>query len=540
MSTSGATIFTKDDCPHCQRAKTILQKHGIAFEEIDVSSPNASIEARYYSGLATVPQIFIGDYHIESADDLQKLSDANRLQDIAGKSAAAKPFVGSVSSDMAADGQQEYSLSEYIGEYDQGRFEFDPVNVTLLHGYKNWFGYWPRTHRYFSHWGEAYRSLTPALILLPYTEVPRMIGVRAAMGAAFASTRTHGCNYCRSHTVSLGGEEATATMADLIGLMDGTIEKSDYYGEFELAVARLAANTTTNTVEPTMIQKVRDTAHLCLDGPKDPQEVLDSVGIAVSMMGWLNLFNDLVNVEMEGHWAKRTKDMLEFDEGRHAVTDENLDDLDHDIPPVTLPVEEIGKQMVERVGDLKEFAKSEMGFVPEWLEVYPAHAKIFYLYAYATIMSPRDHAKIASEFKHILVYVSSIAKGSFAIAGSEARAAHYVSKEKSKTLTRIKAAYDIAVDRLDGGSLFTSAEKAALRLAWMSAQVPVTTMKRFTDPLVTHYSPRELVELITVCGMAGSLQRVAAITKPNLNAETRNFLTENGLATDSLDAAYPV
>ncbi|MHB0873618.1 MAG: glutaredoxin domain-containing protein, partial [Acidithiobacillus ferrooxidans] len=68
------TIFTREGCPHCARAKAMLKEHGIAFEEIKTGMGTgvSSRTIRAVSGRSTVPQIFIGGRHIGGADDLEK------------------------------------------------------------------------------------------------------------------------------------------------------------------------------------------------------------------------------------------------------------------------------------------------------------------------------------------------------------------------------------------------------------------------------------------------------------------------------------
>jgi len=64
-------IYTTQTCPWCQRAKVLLDKEGIAYTEIDVSTDRAlQIEMMQLSGRQSVPQIFFGDKHIGGYDDL--------------------------------------------------------------------------------------------------------------------------------------------------------------------------------------------------------------------------------------------------------------------------------------------------------------------------------------------------------------------------------------------------------------------------------------------------------------------------------------
>ena len=74
-------IFTTAFCPYCDRARALLQKKGVAFEEFD--APHGS-EARRDAiarsgGRTTVPQIFIDGRAIGGSDDLVALDRAGRL-----------------------------------------------------------------------------------------------------------------------------------------------------------------------------------------------------------------------------------------------------------------------------------------------------------------------------------------------------------------------------------------------------------------------------------------------------------------------------
>jgi glutaredoxin 3 len=61
-------------CPYCDRARALLTRKGVAFEEIDIeSAPARREEMMTRSGRRTVPQIFIGEVHVGGCDDLHAL-----------------------------------------------------------------------------------------------------------------------------------------------------------------------------------------------------------------------------------------------------------------------------------------------------------------------------------------------------------------------------------------------------------------------------------------------------------------------------------
>jgi glutaredoxin 3 len=74
-------IYTKFLCPYCTRAKALLTKKGVSFEEIDISTggPRRTEMIERSGGRQTVPQIFIDGRHIGGSDDLHALDRAGGL-----------------------------------------------------------------------------------------------------------------------------------------------------------------------------------------------------------------------------------------------------------------------------------------------------------------------------------------------------------------------------------------------------------------------------------------------------------------------------
>jgi glutaredoxin 3 len=76
-------VYTKKNCAYCVRAKALLQKKGVAYEEIDVENDDARrawlIEA---TGQRTVPQIFVGDRSLGGFTDVEALDRQGQLDPI--------------------------------------------------------------------------------------------------------------------------------------------------------------------------------------------------------------------------------------------------------------------------------------------------------------------------------------------------------------------------------------------------------------------------------------------------------------------------
>ena len=70
MPMAKVEIYTTPICPYCMRAKALLKRKGVAFDEIDVTMvPGAREEMVNRSGgKRTVPQIFISGDGIGGSD----------------------------------------------------------------------------------------------------------------------------------------------------------------------------------------------------------------------------------------------------------------------------------------------------------------------------------------------------------------------------------------------------------------------------------------------------------------------------------------
>lgn len=73
-------IYTTTICPYCVRAKMLLQRKGVAYEEVNVGNDAAARQALMErTRQRTVPQIFINGEHIGGCDDLYALDRAGEL-----------------------------------------------------------------------------------------------------------------------------------------------------------------------------------------------------------------------------------------------------------------------------------------------------------------------------------------------------------------------------------------------------------------------------------------------------------------------------
>lgn len=73
-------MYSSQWCPFCVRAKQLLERKGVSFEDISVDGrPAVRNEMARKAGRTSVPQIWINDFHVGGCDDLYALERAGRL-----------------------------------------------------------------------------------------------------------------------------------------------------------------------------------------------------------------------------------------------------------------------------------------------------------------------------------------------------------------------------------------------------------------------------------------------------------------------------
>ena len=79
-------IYSTMFCPYCARAKSLLSRKGVTFENIDVMMEPAKRDemAKRAGGRTTVPQIFIDGQHVGGSDELAALDRAGKLDPMLG------------------------------------------------------------------------------------------------------------------------------------------------------------------------------------------------------------------------------------------------------------------------------------------------------------------------------------------------------------------------------------------------------------------------------------------------------------------------
>jgi glutaredoxin 3 len=83
-------MYTTAICPYCVRAKMLLQRKGVDYEERRIEGNRELMrEMLERSQRRTVPQIFIDDYHVGGFDDLAELDMEGKLDRLLGVAESA-------------------------------------------------------------------------------------------------------------------------------------------------------------------------------------------------------------------------------------------------------------------------------------------------------------------------------------------------------------------------------------------------------------------------------------------------------------------
>lgn len=87
-------MYTTAICPYCLRAKALLERKGVAFEELQIEGNRERMrEMLQRSQRNTVPQIFIDDFHVGGYDDMAELDMMGKLDPLLGLTPRDEPDI---------------------------------------------------------------------------------------------------------------------------------------------------------------------------------------------------------------------------------------------------------------------------------------------------------------------------------------------------------------------------------------------------------------------------------------------------------------
>ena len=163
--------------------------------------------------------------------------------------------------------------------------------------------------------------------------------------------------------------------------------------------------------------------------------------------------------------------------------------------------------------ELVTFFNETLGFCPN--SVLTMQKKPHLAQAFVNLnKAVMDNAgSISSEFKRIIAYISSNTAGCRYCQAHTIRAAERYGGEKE----RLEQAWDF-----ENSSLFSEAEKVALRFTIAASSVPVSTSQVLEELLQHHWDETDILEIMSVIALFGYLNRWNDVMGTSLEKDAKN------------------
>ena len=163
--------------------------------------------------------------------------------------------------------------------------------------------------------------------------------------------------------------------------------------------------------------------------------------------------------------------------------------------------------------ELVTFFNETLGFCPN--SVLTMQKKPHLAQAFVNLnKAVMDNAgSISSEFKRIIAYISSNTAGCRYCQAHTIRAAERYGGEKE----RLEQAWDF-----ENSSLFSEAEKVALRFSIAASSVPVSTSQELEESLQHHWDETDILEIMSVIALFGYLNRWNDVMGTSLEKDAKD------------------
>ena len=163
--------------------------------------------------------------------------------------------------------------------------------------------------------------------------------------------------------------------------------------------------------------------------------------------------------------------------------------------------------------ELVTFFNETLGFCPN--SVLTMQKKPHLAQAFVNLnKAVMDNAgSISSEFKRIVAYISSNTAGCRYCQAHTIRAAERYGGEKE----RLEQAWDF-----ENSSLYSEAEKVALRFTIAASSVPVSTSQELEELLQHHWDETDILEIMSVIALFGYLNRWNDVMGTSLEKDAKD------------------
>ena len=178
--------------------------------------------------------------------------------------------------------------------------------------------------------------------------------------------------------------------------------------------------------------------------------------------------------------------------------------------PLVKPLSNIADKETQ---ELVTFFNETLGFCPN--SVLTMQKKPHLAQAFVNLnKAVMDNAgSISSEFKRIIAYISSNTAGCRYCQAHTIRAAERYGGEKE----RLEQAWDF-----ENSSLFSEAEKVALRFTIAASSVPVSTSQELEELLQHHWDETDILEIMSVIALFGYLNRWNDVIGTSLEKDAKD------------------
>ena len=178
--------------------------------------------------------------------------------------------------------------------------------------------------------------------------------------------------------------------------------------------------------------------------------------------------------------------------------------------PLIKPLSNIEDKDTQELGT---FFNETLGFCPN--SVLTKQKKPHLAQAFVNLnKAVMDNAgSISSEFKRIIAYISSNTAGCRYCQAHTIRAAERYGGEKE----RLEQAWDF-----ENSSLFSEAEKVALRFTIAASSVPVSTSQELEELLQHHWDETDILEIMSVIALFGYLNRWNDVMGTSLEKDAKD------------------
>ena len=523
------SIFWKEGCPHCRKAKNYLTARNIPYQSLDITEDaHLRMLSIYLSGSQTVPQIFFNDEHIGGASDMLSIESAILDQKIQETLAAADlDFPPHVSD--AELSNAELPLGKILDRHIPDLETNTEINQIKPY-YEALFGFLPNMYDYMAI-APNYTTAWVAAFLNLFEPTAETLG-NFRMVVTFTTSIAAACTYCTAHTTAAALDTgATPTkLRQIFEFYQHPEGKDDSvlpFTEAERVMIRLARGAALNQVSDKDLDQLRQLE------PGRGDELIASVGAATACFGFFNRFNDLMGVELEAPALEAAQSSLgsQWDVGKH-------DSQDRD-EATAKPEESAGKQQeileqekafVTQVrsylkaaigNDLNVYLQENLGIAPNWLLSFPEAARMAVSHLYVLTVA---QGQVSAELKHLMLYVLTHITGHQYLNDLEGalakRAAISLGASPELAQRRLEQSLEAAKVKGETYKDFSQKECAALWLAETASVYPPFTPSPLVLSLKEHYTPEQIVELTMCLAVGGLAQRWTATMKTEMDALT--------------------